>query len=241
MEGYAQMKAEMRRCGIKIGPEDPKRFSRLIETLQRGNYDCAKILSAFADIEDTKRLRQELDHDKQNLEARLDECREILPLAEQLLHLGINFDQAIAWIETIHECAEAEKIDYKAAAYRVLQDLADLRLYRYLGSLQRNIQQLQQYLAMLNMLTAQKQQALMILQVLQGLGVTIDEIYGLSKILDLRRLGNSKQWPPKDQESFASLLLQLPSQLQHRNGDNNTQNVSQWLTTIGDEGRTLYK
>jgi hypothetical protein len=36
------MKAEMQRYGI--GPEDPKRFSRLIEVLQRGNYDCAKIL-----------------------------------------------------------------------------------------------------------------------------------------------------------------------------------------------------
>jgi hypothetical protein len=41
-EEYAQMKAEMQRYGI--GPEDPKRFSRLIEVLQRGNYDCAKIL-----------------------------------------------------------------------------------------------------------------------------------------------------------------------------------------------------
>ena len=59
MEGYAQMKAEMRRYGIKIGPEDPKRFSRLIQALQRGDYDCAKILNAFADIDDVKRRRLE--------------------------------------------------------------------------------------------------------------------------------------------------------------------------------------
>jgi hypothetical protein len=89
--------------------------------------------------------------------------------------------------------------------------LSNLRLYRYHGSLQRNIQQAQQYLSMLNMLTAEKQQALMILQILQGLGVTIDEIYGLTKFVDPRRLGNSKQWPPKDQESFASLPPQLQS------------------------------
>ena len=76
------------------------------------------------------------------------------------------------------------------------------------------------------MLTAEKQQALMILQVLQGLGATIDEIYGLTKIVDLRRLGNSKQWPPKDQESFARLPMQPPSQVQNRNGDNNTKSLS---------------
>jgi len=82
MEEYAQMKAEMRRYGIKIGPEDPKRFSRLIQALQRGNYDCAKILNAFADIDDVKRRRLEVNHDRQDLETRLEECHEILPLAE---------------------------------------------------------------------------------------------------------------------------------------------------------------
>ena len=81
----------------------------------------------------------------------------------------------------------------------------------------------------------------MILQVLQGLGVTIDEIYGLTKIVDLRRLSNSKQWPPKDEESFARLPMQPQSQLQNWNGDNNAQSLSQWLTAIRDGGRTLYK
>jgi hypothetical protein len=81
VEEYAQMKAEMRRYGI--GPEGPKQLSRLIQTLQRDNYDCANILNAFADIEDTKRLRQEVDHDRQNL-ARL-EVKDTLPFAEQLL------------------------------------------------------------------------------------------------------------------------------------------------------------
>ena len=46
VEEYAQMKAEMRRYGI--GPEDPKRFSNVLQVLQTANYDCAKILSAFA-------------------------------------------------------------------------------------------------------------------------------------------------------------------------------------------------
>jgi hypothetical protein len=87
LEEYAQMKAEMRRYGI--GPEDPKQFSRLIQTLQRDNYDCAKILNAFADIEDTKRLRQEVDHDRQNLEARLEEVKDTLPFADSSYNIRL--------------------------------------------------------------------------------------------------------------------------------------------------------
>jgi hypothetical protein len=38
VEDYAQMKVATRRYGI--GPEDPKRFSNVLQVLQSGNYDC---------------------------------------------------------------------------------------------------------------------------------------------------------------------------------------------------------
>ena len=42
------------------------------------------------------------------------------------------------------------------------------------------------------MFTAQKERALIVLMELQNRGVSLDEIYGLSKILDLDKLG--KEW-----------------------------------------------
>lgn len=85
MEEYAQMKAEMRRYGI--GAEDPKRFSNVLQVLQSGNYDCAKILDAFADVEDVRKLRLEVDNAWRTLRARLEEVKDTLPLAEQLLQV----------------------------------------------------------------------------------------------------------------------------------------------------------
>jgi hypothetical protein len=123
VEEYAQMKAEMRRYGI--GPEDPKQFSRLIQTLQRDNYDCAKILNAFADIEDTKRLRQEVDHDRQNLEARLEEVKDTLPFAEQLLQSGVGINEVVAFKLAVDEKADMESISRGAAAYKVIEDIRD--------------------------------------------------------------------------------------------------------------------
>ena len=75
------------------------------------------------------------------------------------------------------------------AAYRVAQEL---RSYRQLGSLQKSVEQAQQRLALLNMFTAQKERALMVLMELQNRGVSLDEIHELSKIIDLDRLG--KEW-----------------------------------------------
>src|SRR5215469_8795458 len=120
MEEYAQMKAEMRRYGI--GPEDAKQFSRLIQTLQQDNYDCAKILSAFADIEDTRKLRQEVDNDKQNLEARHEEVKDTLPLAQQLLQYGIGINEVIAFKLAVDEKAYMENSPSGAAAFKVIEE-----------------------------------------------------------------------------------------------------------------------
>jgi len=50
----------MRRYGI--GAEDPKRFSNVLQFLQSGNYHCAKILDAFAEVDDVRKLTSEVDN-----------------------------------------------------------------------------------------------------------------------------------------------------------------------------------
>ena len=145
MEEYAQMKAEMRRNGIV--PEDPKQFSRLVQTLQRDNYDCAKILSAFADIEDTNRLRQEVDHDRQNLEARLEEVKDMLPFAEHLLQYGVGINEVLAFELAVDEKADMERTSRGGAAYKVIEEIRD---YSQLGGLKKEQDRLQQQIFMSN-------------------------------------------------------------------------------------------
>ena len=69
LEEYAQMKSEMRRYGIE--PEDSKRFSNVLQVLQRDNYGCAKILETFADVDDVRKVRLEVDNAWHSLRARL--------------------------------------------------------------------------------------------------------------------------------------------------------------------------
>ena len=122
-------------------------------------------------------------------EIKLLEAEPLIPIARQLQDLGTDITQFLPWVETIHEKAKTDRIDLRTASYRVAQDL---RSYRQLDSLQKSIEQAQQRLALLNMFTAQKERALMVLMELQNRGVSLDEIYGLSKILDLDKLGKER-------------------------------------------------
>ena len=133
-----------------------------------------------------------IDQEKNELairEARVLEVEPFLPVARWLQDLSIGLDEAIPWIETIQEVAQNEKIDSRTAAYRIAQEL---RSYRQFGGLQKSIQQMQERLAMLNMLAMQKERALMVLMECENRGVSLEEIHGLSKIIDLDRLG--KEW-----------------------------------------------
>jgi hypothetical protein len=188
MEEYAQMKAEMRRYGI--GPEDPKQFSRLIQTLQRDNYDCAKILNAFADIENTTRLRQEVDHDRQNLEARLEEVKDTLPLAQQLLQYGVGINEVITFKLAVDDKADMESISRGAAAYKVIEELRD---YSQLGGLKKEQNRLQQQIFMLNVIMTTREQALVSLMRLQALGVTDMEIKNMARLMDFDSILSLKE------------------------------------------------
>jgi hypothetical protein len=194
VEEYAEMKVEMRRYGI--GLEDPKQFSRLIQTLQRDNYDCAKILNAFADIEDTKRLRQEVDHDRQNLEARLEEVKDTLPFAEQLLQYGVGINEVLAFMLAVDEKAYMENIPRGAAAFKVIEELRD---YSQLGGLKKEQNRLQQQIFMSNMIMTTRQQAFVSLMRLQTLGVTDMEIKNMAQLMDFNSILSLKEknngWP----------------------------------------------
>ena len=144
LEEYAQMKVEMRRC--RIGAEDPKRFSNVLQVLQTGNYDCAKILGAFADVDDVRKLRLDLDNASRTLRARLEQVKDTLPFAEQLLQYGVGINEVVAFKLAVDEKTDTESISRGAAAYRVIEEIRD---YSQLGGLKKEQNRLQQQIFML--------------------------------------------------------------------------------------------
>jgi hypothetical protein len=103
--------------------------------------------------------RKRLDQRESNLkdrETRVFEVEPFLSVAKQLQNLGIGMEEALPWIETIREKAEAENVDIRTTGINVAQEL---RLYRQSGAIQKQIDANQE-LALIKMTTIQKQQAL---------------------------------------------------------------------------------
>jgi hypothetical protein len=98
------------------------------------NYDCAKILGAFADVDDVRKLKLDTDHDRLALEVRLEEVKDTLPFAGQLLQYGVGVSEISAFMLAVDEKADMERISRGAAAYRVIEELRD---YSQLGGLKK--------------------------------------------------------------------------------------------------------
>jgi len=110
-------------------------------------------------------------------EIKLLEAEPLIPIARQLQDLGTDINQFLPWVQTIHEKAQAENIPtLTKSAYSLAQDL---RMYRQLGGLKKNIQLTTQQLEMLNMSLQKQQQAIMTLVNLQSAGISGSEIVEL--------------------------------------------------------------
>ena len=124
-------------------------------------------------------LRKRLEQREFNLkdrETRVFEAEPFLSVAKQLQNLGMGMEEALPWIETIWEKAEAENVDIRTTAINVVQEL---RTYRQSGGIQKQIERANQELALINMATIQKQQALTVLIDLLNRRVTESQIVQL--------------------------------------------------------------
>src|SRR5215472_14749011 len=122
-----------------------------------------------------KRLEQ-MQYDLTIREARILESESFLPLASQLQEMKLALEDALPWIETNREKAEAENVDIRTTAINVAQEL---RLYRQSGGIQKQIERANQELVLINMATIQKQQALTVLIDLLNRRVTESQIVQL--------------------------------------------------------------
>jgi hypothetical protein len=208
-EEYREVKAEMNRCSII--PSDSPRFLNVIRTFRRYGYASA-IMNAFIEVQDVKRLKQETDSKGRALDARMEEVKETLPWARQMLELGVSFEEFFVFINIIREYAEEQGMKPNETCYRAIEDLRNLKQY---GGIRRVFQQSQQTLAVMDAFTATKQRAIMTLMFLENAGLSADEIVSLSQLVgsQFQNRNNGGQQHasyPSDIVSSKQIYVDLP-------------------------------
>lgn len=122
-------------------------------------------------------------------ENRVIEAEPYLPVARQLQDMKLVLEDTLPWIEAMKEAAQTQNLNFREAALYIAQEL---QLNRQFGGIQRQIEQAQGELKMLNITRGQKQEVITTLLKLQQNGVKDDDIIGLSKMIDLNRMG--REW-----------------------------------------------
>ena len=68
---------------------NPRKFHNLLRVLRMNNYDYAKILNAFADIGEIRKLRLEVDNEWRTLRARLEQVKDTLHSQSNFYNMGL--------------------------------------------------------------------------------------------------------------------------------------------------------
>jgi len=156
-------------------------------------------------VEEWRKRLEQRESNLKDRENRVFEAEPFLSVAKQLQNLGMGMEEALPWIETIWEKAEAENVDIRTTAINVAQEL---RLYRQSGGIRKQIERAHQELALVNMATIQKQQAIAVLIDSLNRGVTKSQIVQL--------INFAGEWDKYWQFSTTNGNLQQPV-----NGSNN--------------------
>jgi hypothetical protein len=125
--------------------------------------------------------------------------------------MKLTLEDILPFIQTVNEVAQMQNMDIKNAILYVDQEL------RQLGGIQRQIERANQELALINMTTIKKEEALTVLIDLLKRGVTESQIAQL-----INFAGEWNQWHQTTNNGSSNGNLQQPNNPASNNGNNSS-------------------
>jgi hypothetical protein len=74
-------------------------------------------------IKSLRQKERQLEENCKILESRISRCREVLPLCEQIMHIGIGFPELVALHTAVLKKSDMDKLPVKTAGYRVMKEI----------------------------------------------------------------------------------------------------------------------
>jgi hypothetical protein len=175
---YKKLKEELYVHGLSL--KDPRTLLSILKTIREIGYEPQKIVREFSRIKSLRQTERELNNRCKDLEARLDRYKDILPLCEQIVGLGIGIGELLALDTAVWEMAEMHKLSRESAAYRVIEDIKD---YNKLGGMRKQLNDISMQIFMMNQFLGCQNSAVNALMKLQFYGLTEDQILNACRFL----------------------------------------------------------
>jgi hypothetical protein len=118
---YKRLQEEVQKSGLSMSDMD-----NLVSTLRKFKkmrFDPRKIVTELSCVRSLRQQEKQLKNSCNILELRASKYKEIIPLCEQLLPLGIGFAELCAVHAAIVKKVDTEKISYSRAAFALMDGI----------------------------------------------------------------------------------------------------------------------
>ena len=141
-------------------------------------YNPQEIVTEFSCVRSFRQREQQLKNSCKMLESHTSRFKEIIPLCEQLLLLGIGFTELAA---AVMKKSGTENRLISTAAYRVIEDIEN---YIKLGGMREQVFKVWNQLFIIVQILWRKNTAINAMMKLQACGVTDNEILNYHEFLN---------------------------------------------------------
>lgn len=179
MHEYMQLREELSKHHLSM--EDPARLLTALKIIKHSGYDPKKILEEFSHIRSLKQRERGLENNCRILEKCAQSYNTVLPLAGQLVSMGVGIDAIVAFDVLVNETAETYHLPNSTAAFRVIKEIEQ---YRKVGGLKDEYFKLFTKVCTMREISAAQNKAITAVFKLQCYGITDDTILNLCNFFE---------------------------------------------------------
>jgi hypothetical protein len=176
---YKRLEDELNKSGLSIS--DPHNLVSILKKFKKMRYDPRAIVTEISCVRSLKQHEKQLENSCKMLKLRASRYKEIIPLCEQLLPLGIGFTELTAFHAAVMKKSDSENLPMSTAAYHVIEDIEN---YNKLGGMKEQLIKVGNQLFLINDILGRKNNAINAVMKLQAYGVTDNEILNFHEFMN---------------------------------------------------------
>ena len=161
--------------------QDIDKLLNVLENAKENEFDAKKIVEKLKKIKRLQNKEDKLKHHCEVLSEQVNECNNVLPLAQKIVALNIDIKELLVFDTAVNQIAKQYNLPPSVAALRLFNDI---QAYNKIGGLKREVSRLSQQVFVVNGVWANQNKAMIAMLNLQSQGITEDKILQLHNLLE---------------------------------------------------------
>jgi hypothetical protein len=176
---YKKSKEQLKKYGLST--EAAHKLLSVIQSFSEMGFDPQKIVTNYAHIKSLRQTVRALSKGCRILESRAARYKEVLPMCERVVSMGIRLPLLLTLETAVMKAVELDGVPAGSAPYRVLQEIQD---YNKLGGIKKLLYDTTLQLSIMKEILGRQNDAVIALAKLQYYGIKESQILTLCRTIE---------------------------------------------------------